>query len=82
MFMVMGWDNLVPGANGLVGGLFRKLLCYSGFCGASRIDFHDAEVQFLSGFEEGSVSDHGSHSCNPYRAHWFPRCYSFGADDN
>ena len=82
IFMVMGWDDLVPGANGFIGGLFRKLLHYSGLCSASGIDIHDVEVQFLSGFEEGLVSDCGSHSCDPYGAHWFPRCYSFGADDD
>ena len=73
---------MVPGADSSVGGLFRKLLCYSGFCDAGRVDFHDSEVQFLSGFKEWLVSNCGPHSCNPYGAHWFPRCYSFGANDD
>ena len=78
----MGQDNLVPSANSLVGGLFHELLCYSGLCSTSGIAVRDAEVQFLSGFEEGSVSDHGSHSSHSYRAHWFPRCHPFGANDH
>ena len=80
--MVVGWDDLVPGADSFVSGLLRKLLCHSGLSGTGRVDFHDAEVQFLSILEEGSVSYRGPHSRNPYRAHWFPRCHSFGADDD
>ena len=73
MFMVVRWDNLVPGANSLVGSLFCELLCHSSLC--------DAEVQFISICEEGLVSDRGSHSGDPDGEHWFPRCYSFGVDD-
>ena len=82
VFMVVGWDDLVPGTNGLVGGLFRELLCHSGFCDASRVNLCDAEVQFLSGVEERLVSYRGPHSGHPYGAHWFPRCHSFGVDDD
>ena len=82
MFMIMGWDNLVPSADGLIGGLFSELLRNSGFSGTCGINFHDVEIQFLSSFKEGSVLDHGSHSSNPYRVHWFPRCHSFGVDDH
>ena len=35
MFMVMGWDNLVSGVDSLVCGLFRELLCNSGFSGVT-----------------------------------------------
>ena len=66
MFMVVSWDDLVPGSYGLVGSLFSELLHNGGLCGASRIDFHDAEIQLLSGFKEGSVLDHGSHTRNLY----------------
>ena len=81
MFVIMGWDNLVPGTNGFVSGLFCKLLCYSGLCSMSGV-VHDTEVQFLPGFKEGLISDRGSHSCDSYGVHWFPRCHSFGADDD
>ena len=82
MFMIMGWDDLVPSVNGLVSSLFCELLRYGGFSGTCRVDFHDAEIQLLSVFEEGLVSDYGPHSGNLYGVHWFPRCHSFGADDN
>ena len=82
MFVIMGWDNLVPGANSLVGGLFCKLLCYGGFSGTCGVDFHDAKIQLFSDFEKGSILERSPHSGNPYRAHWFPRCQSFGADDD
>ena len=82
MFVVVGWDNLVLGADSLVGGLFGKLLCHCGLGSAHGINLHDAEIQLLSGFKEGSALNHGPHTGNPYRAHWFPRCHSFGVDDN
>ena len=82
MFVVMGQDDLVPGAYSFIGGLLCKLLCYRGFRNASRVDLHDVEVQLLSGFKERLVSDCGPHSRDPYRAHWFPRCHSFGADND
>ena len=82
MFVVMSWDDLVPSANGLVGGLFGKLLCDCSLGGVNEINFHNVEIQLLSSFKEGLVLDRSSHSCNPYEVHWFPRCHSFGANDN
>ena len=80
--VIMGRDDLIPGANCPIGGLFGQLLCYGGFHCTSGVVSHDAKIQLLPSFKEGLVLDRSPHSCNLYRAHWFPRCYSFGANDN
>ena len=82
VFVVMRWDNLVPCSDSLVSGLLGELLRYCRFCDTCRVNFQDVEIQFFSGFEEGSVSDCGSHSRNSNKARWFPRRYSLGADDD
>ena len=53
--VVVWWDDLVPSANGFVCSLFSELLRYRCFRCSSGGGFHDAEVQFISGFEEGVV---------------------------
>ena len=35
----------------------------------------NVNVQFVAFVEQWRVSNGGSHSCNSYRAHWFPRCH-------
>ena len=44
MFMIVGWDNLVPGVNCLVSGLLGELLRYRRLCDTGGVNFQDTEI--------------------------------------
>ena len=44
VFVIVGWDDLIPGLNCFIGGFLGELLHDSGLCSVHGIDFHDTEI--------------------------------------
>ena len=66
MFMIMGWDNLVPGSNHLVGSLFRELLryCYAQALGVVDVGSLSVELSWRIRVRSGRPSCRASQGQN------------------